>query len=206
MLKKSLSGDPFEFKLDRLEDTLALEGRGAGKSFFDQVCEQLLIRKIVRLRRYKEAPWSVDLENEEGVDSGGPGRETFAKVWGEVMMPQLGLFVQPPNDRIRDGRRQNVLIPVLEGPDACLPYVGALMSAAMIPTQPQQFRFSRFVWRFLRDAEIAVADLSELDDAMREAITSVRQAKTAETSPTWSSSSSPATGTGTRSSCPRTAR
>jgi hypothetical protein len=26
------------------------------------------------------------------------------------MMPQLGLLVRPPSDRIRDGRRQNMLI------------------------------------------------------------------------------------------------
>jgi hypothetical protein len=56
MLKKGLSGDPFEFKLDSLEDTIALEGRGAGYSFFDYVYEQLPIHKIVRLPRYKEAP------------------------------------------------------------------------------------------------------------------------------------------------------
>jgi hypothetical protein len=70
----------------------------AGKSFFDQVCEQLPVRKIVRLRHDKESLWSVDLENEEGVDMSGPGRETFAKVCAEVMMPQLPLFVPPPND------------------------------------------------------------------------------------------------------------
>jgi hypothetical protein len=50
----------------------------------------------------------------------------------------------------------------------------------MAPAQPQQFRFSQFVWRFLRNGEIEVADISELDDAMREAITNVRQAKTPE--------------------------
>jgi hypothetical protein len=55
LLKKCSSGDPFKFKLDRSEDTLALEGRGPGKSFFDHVCEQLPIHKIVRLRRCKEA-------------------------------------------------------------------------------------------------------------------------------------------------------
>jgi hexokinase len=50
----------------------------------------------------------------------------------------------------------------------------------MISNQRQQRRFTRIVWRFLRDWEIDVADIYELDEAMREVITSVRQAKTAE--------------------------
>jgi hypothetical protein len=61
------------------------------------------------------------------------------------MMPQLGLFVQRANDRIRDGRHQNVLIPTLEGQNARLSSVGALVAAAMISNQPQQFRFSLLV-------------------------------------------------------------
>jgi hypothetical protein len=89
-------------------------------------------------------------------------------------MPQLGLFVQPPNDKNCNGSRQNVLIPVLEDQDARLSYVGAFMIAAMISNQPQQFRFSRLVWWFLGDGEIDAAYLHELDDAMREAITSAR--------------------------------
>jgi hypothetical protein len=47
--------DPFEFMLDRSEHRLALKGCGAEKSFFDQVCEQLSIHKIVCLRRFKES-------------------------------------------------------------------------------------------------------------------------------------------------------
>jgi hypothetical protein len=93
ILKKGSSRDPFEFKLDRSEDTLAPEGSGAGKSFFAQICEQLPIHRTVRPRRSKESPWSVDLENKEGFDSGGPGRETFTKVCAEVMVPQPNLFV-----------------------------------------------------------------------------------------------------------------
>jgi hypothetical protein len=50
----------------------------------------------------------------------------------------------------------------------------------MVPNQPQQFRFNRLVWRFLRNGKIDVADIYKLDDAMCEVITSVRQAKTAE--------------------------
>jgi hypothetical protein len=96
------------------------------------------------------------------------------------MIPQLGLFMQPLNDRIRDSRRQNVLIPILEDQDARLSSIGALMAAAMISNQPQQFRFSRLIWWFLRDGEIDVADIYELDDAMREIITSAPQVKTAE--------------------------
>jgi hypothetical protein len=72
------------------------------------------------------------------------------------------------------------MIIVLEGQDARLPYIGAFMAAAMRSNQPQQFRFSRLVWRFLRNGEIGVAEIYELGDAMREVITSVRQAKTAE--------------------------
>jgi hypothetical protein len=50
----------------------------------------------------------------------------------------------------------------------------------MISNQPQLFRFSRLVWQFLRNREIDVAYICELDDAMREVITIVRQANTAE--------------------------
>jgi hypothetical protein len=67
MLKKGSSGDAFEFKFDCREETLALEGHGAGKSSFGQVCEQL--SDIVSIWRHKEAPWSVGVENEEDIDS-----------------------------------------------------------------------------------------------------------------------------------------
>jgi hypothetical protein len=46
------------------------------------------------------------------------------------------------------------------------------MAVVMTSNQPQQFRLSRLVWRFLRNGKI--------DVAMREEITSVRQEKTAE--------------------------
>jgi hypothetical protein len=96
------------------------------------------------------------------------------------MMPQLALLVQPSNARIRDDMYANVLIPVFDVQDAHLTYVGALMALAMTSNQLWQFRLSRVVWRFLRQAEIDVANIYELDHAMREVITSVRQAKTAE--------------------------
>jgi hypothetical protein len=101
MLKKGSSEDPFKFKLDRSEDTPALGSRSSTRSASSSPCTRLS----------SAAPWSLDLENEESADSGGPVRETFAKVCAEAMMPQLGLFVRPLNDRIRDKRRQNVLIP-----------------------------------------------------------------------------------------------
>jgi hypothetical protein len=50
----------------------------------------------------------------------------------------------------------------------------------MISNRLQQFRFSRLVWWFLRDGKVNVADICELDDAMREIITSVRQTKAAD--------------------------
>jgi hypothetical protein len=49
----------------------------------------------------------------------------------------------------------------------------------MISNQPHP-EFNRLVWRFLRDGEINLASIYELDDAMPEVITSVRWAKTAE--------------------------
>jgi hypothetical protein len=128
MLKKCSSRDSIEFKIDHSEDTLALKGYRAEKSFFDEVCQQLPIYKIVRFCHHKETPRSVDLENEEGVDGNIPGRKTFANICAEVMMPQPGLFVRPPND----WSRQNVLTPVLEGQDARLSCVAALMAASMI--------------------------------------------------------------------------
>jgi hypothetical protein len=50
----------------------------------------------------------------------------------------------------------------------------------MISNQPPQFRFDRLVWRFLRDREIDLANIYALDDAMREVMISVQQARTTE--------------------------
>jgi hypothetical protein len=87
-------------------------------------------------------------------------------------------------------------------------YARALMASAMMSNQPQQFRFNRLVWRFLRNREIDVADIEKLGDAMREETTSVRQAKTTEDLSLleWFFIVSDWNGTGTRSSWLRTVR
>jgi hypothetical protein len=65
MRKNGSSRNLFEFKLDSWEGTLSLKGRGSGKSFSGQVCEQLRIPKILRLHGYKEALPSVDVRTKK---------------------------------------------------------------------------------------------------------------------------------------------
>jgi hypothetical protein len=177
-LKTALAGEKSNkprMTFDRAQDTRALEGDASGKTFFDQMIEQIPIPQIIKLRCPEGPPWEVELAHERGVDAGGPGRDMFSKVCEELMMPQLNLFTLTPNGRNHEGANQKVLIPVAARDTSRFVYVGALLAAAVISNLPQQFRFSRLVWAFLSSGQLHIADVNEIDETFRESVAHIRQ-------------------------------
>jgi hypothetical protein len=162
-------------EFDRTQDTRALEGDTSANTFFDQMIKQIPIGQIINLHRPGKAPWKVELAHERGVDIGGPGRDMFAKVCEELMIPQLNLFTLTPNGRNHEGANQEVLIPVAARDRNQFVYVGALLAVAVISNLPQQFKFSRLLWAFLSSGKLSIADVNENDETFRESVAHIRQ-------------------------------
>ena len=149
-----------------------------GESILSQFINQTPPEKINALKR-ESVPWRVDLIGEGATDLGGPGRDLFTEACMEIMDPSLGLFIQTPNKRDRNGPGQEFLIPnptpLTEETRKLYFYSGLLMTICYISKLPEPFKYARFVWNYLTQRPVKLEDIYEIDYEFKQYITSIEE-------------------------------
>jgi hypothetical protein len=103
-------------------------------------------------------------------------RESFTEICQDMMNPNIGVFIFPPDRTNELPEYVNVLIPNPSAPQIYLKCAGALIGAACASNISQRLRLPEFLWRYLCGIDITLDDIFNHDKSFMELVDSVRNA------------------------------
>jgi hypothetical protein len=127
-----------------------------------------------------DQPWKAYLDNEKGIDVGGPARELVAECALDLCSPSCGLVVPIPNawNDIGDMRELVIPYPSAKHTDVVPQYrfAGALIGIAIRSGLVQDFAFPPLVWEYLASKTLTIERVYEIDQNYKMLIQSLLEA------------------------------
>lgn len=130
--------------------------------------------------RNTRTPFKIIYENESGYDAGGLMRDYITEIIKDINTSEIGLFIQTPNGRNKEGNNQECIIPNplpdIKNSAQYYHAIGAFFAIIIRSNMKQtDLIFPPLFWEFIADAKLTIDDIYSIDNSYQKITSNLLQ-------------------------------